>query len=235
MLEQALQWLKANSQVQRFDVDGRSVFSHKVFLPPESPQCEPLQLTTLQSVVDLCKHLVAQEKPPVIQVVGPVLVRVLGDLDAPSQTRQVFGVVGPALFSSGYSIYSSQRDFLNSLKTGFVNTSELSDLITLVGNVKHVSDANYKDDGISQSAKVATSLIQESDEPLRAEWALAPYRTFLEVEQPVSSFLLWARVTENRGVEFRLFESDGGKWKLDAIASIREFLQAKLPDATILA
>ena len=52
---------------------------------------------------------------------------------------------------------------------------------------------------------------------------LRPYRTFQEVEQPASQFLI--RVNE-RGIQF--VEADGGMWKLHARQTVQAFLQTAL-------
>ncbi len=53
---------------------------------------------------------------------------------------------------------------------------------------------------------------------------LRPYRTFLEVEQPESEFLL--RLDEQGRVG--LFEADGGMWKMTAKHSIADYLEFEL-------
>lgn len=54
--------------------------------------------------------------------------------------------------------------------------------------------------------------------------ALRPFRTFLEVEQPVSEFLL--RLDDDGNVG--LFEADGGMWQQTAKASITAYFEDKL-------
>lgn len=54
--------------------------------------------------------------------------------------------------------------------------------------------------------------------------ALRPFRTFLEVEQPVSEFLL--RLDDDGNVG--LFEADGGMWQQTAKASIAAYFEDKL-------
>ena len=56
--------------------------------------------------------------------------------------------------------------------------------------------------------------------------SLAPYRTFLEVEQPESDFVL--RV--NKEAKLALFEADGGFWKLEAVRLVKEYLSDNLKD-----
>ena len=55
---------------------------------------------------------------------------------------------------------------------------------------------------------------------------LRPFRTFQEVEQPESEFLL--RMDEEGNIG--LFEADGGMWKLTARQTVKAFLEAKLAD-----
>ena len=55
---------------------------------------------------------------------------------------------------------------------------------------------------------------------------LRPFRTFLEVEQPESEFLL--RVHPEEGIGF--FEADGGIWKLEAKKNIADYFNTNLAD-----
>jgi len=53
---------------------------------------------------------------------------------------------------------------------------------------------------------------------------LKPYRTFNEVEQPESEFLL--RLSD--GAQVALYEADGGAWKLTARRNIADYLRKQL-------
>ena len=53
---------------------------------------------------------------------------------------------------------------------------------------------------------------------------LRPYRTFNEVEQPASQFVF--RI--NKSANLALFEADGGKWQLEAISNIADYLMKEL-------
>lgn len=59
---------------------------------------------------------------------------------------------------------------------------------------------------------------------------LLPYRTFLEVDQPESSFVF--RVNEGRGgaPTFKLVAADGGLWKSQAMENVKKFLTDALAD-----
>lgn len=63
---------------------------------------------------------------------------------------------------------------------------------------------------------------------LKPRVTLRPYRTFLEVEQPESEFLLRLR----EGGKIGLFEADGGMWKQQAKKNIAEYFQEELQPCT---
>lgn len=58
---------------------------------------------------------------------------------------------------------------------------------------------------------------------------LAPYRTFPEIAQPLSKFLIRFQQSGKDGLPLvSLFEADGSMWKLEAIQSIKRYLAENL-------
>lgn len=55
---------------------------------------------------------------------------------------------------------------------------------------------------------------------------LKPFRTFTEITQPESAFVL--RMRESGGIQVALFEADGGAWKNEAILAIKDYLEIQL-------
>ena len=86
-----------------------------------------------------------------------------------------------------------------------------------------------KDDGFAQTITVKSGINHFIKQEIKNPVMLTPYRTFLEVEQPTSGYLL--RV-ERVGKQpyFYLYETDGGMWAFDAIANIKTWLEETLPD-----
>ena len=81
----------------------------------------------------------------------------------------------------------------------------------------------YNDNGIATTITTQKGVALQSNEQIRPIITLKPYRTFQEVEQPESIFLI--RVNE-RGITFT--EADGGMWKLKARQTVKAFLEAEL-------
>ena len=83
----------------------------------------------------------------------------------------------------------------------------------------------YNDNGIATTVTTQKGVALQSNEQIRPIITLKPYRTFQEVEQPESIFLI--RINE-RGISF--IEADGGMWKLRARETIKSYLGWKLKD-----
>ncbi len=81
----------------------------------------------------------------------------------------------------------------------------------------------YNDNGIATTVTTQKGVALQSNEQIRPIITLKPYRTFQEVEQPESIFLI--RVNE-RGITFT--EADGGMWKLKVRQTVKAFLEAEL-------
>lgn len=58
--------------------------------------------------------------------------------------------------------------------------------------------------------------------------SLAPYRTFQEVEQPISQFVF--RIGDRGTPEFKLVEAEGGIWKTEAVRKIKDYLELVLSE-----
>lgn len=79
---------------------------------------------------------------------------------------------------------------------------------------------------ISQEVSVRTVAVLKEQQTVQPIVRLQPYRTFLEVEQPASDFLLRL----DKEGHPALYEADGGAWKLEAKRSIAAYLGEQLAD-----
>ena len=57
---------------------------------------------------------------------------------------------------------------------------------------------------------------------------LKPFRTFVEVEQPLSNFVFRMKQDRYDGIQCALFEADGGAWKIAAMREIKTYLKEQL-------
>jgi hypothetical protein len=94
-----------------------------------------------------------------------------------------------------------------------------------------------EDDGITQQVGVKRGLSGALKDKiaLKAIVKLSPYRTFREVEQPESEFLLRVRLDNNDIPTVALFEADGGNWINHATENIVQYIQSLVPDISVIA
>lgn len=85
------------------------------------------------------------------------------------------------------------------------------------------------DDGMTQTVQVQTGVVTVGDVSLKNPIPLTPLRTFYEVEQVTSPFIL--RFDEN--AKAALYEGDGGAWRLYAVDSVVGWLRYHLADCNV--
>lgn len=120
----------------------------------------------------------------------------------------------------------SQERAIVELQSLYGATPDRDYLLDLLSRIDVNEGVSSVDNGVTQEVNVRTGAVLKQATPVRPIVQLQPYRTFLEVEQTVSDFLL--RVSKEG--EPTLFEADGGAWKLEAKRSIAAYLAEKLAD-----
>ena len=117
------------------------------------------------------------------------------------------------------------------LQSSFVDEGEGNDkplILKFTGLVKDEAVKTIGDDGVTQSATIKTGITTVGNAQVPNPVILAPYRTFPEIEQPLSKFIF--RMKNDRGPEAALFEADGKAWRNKAIRDIKEYLEKALED-----
>jgi len=116
------------------------------------------------------------------------------------------------------------------LLTWFEETPDREELLAILGNLQGSEIRVEADNGVAQNVTVRTELGPMDRTPLKTLWNLRPYRTFREIEQPESPFLLRLDSDEDRGFAGTLTPADGGRWKIEARERIAEYLADELAD-----
>ncbi len=130
------------------------------------------------------------------------------------------------LRSFAFGQYNSFEGFVVALQSQFLPSDERNELLNSLKLMTQSNEVHTEDNGVSQTvvAKAGATLGVMQVSPI---WKLSPFRTFTEVEQPSSAFLL--RLKQNgESAEFALHETDGGAWAIVAMQSIKEYLKLNL-------
>lgn len=121
--------------------------------------------------------------------------------------------------------WHDQESFAIALASLFADTPDKAYVLSMASSLTNDATSNSEDDGFTQRATVKAGLRMKEQITLKPRVDLAPFRTFPELDQPISQFVLRAR-TMGETPALMLVEADGGRWKVDAIAKIAEALKA---------
>lgn len=191
----------------------------------------PLTATSLNSLIDYINGKQKELRDSmIIHVESPTKVRLISGLTKERNREELFCVTtNPNGFQFDYPY--DQECFIINMQTAFEQTKETAIILTVAGNVENKTVANYGDDGTSQKATISKGIAGKEDVLVPNPVILRLYRTFLEVEQPESKFIFRIKEGNDGQPFFKLIEADGGIWKYEAVASIKEYLMENINPA----
>lgn len=239
MIKEALQYIVGLSEADVRDItlpDGTiQTYSDKPLnrLQKHIPMAgKKIYMSTLTSLVDYIKaNIDTMAEKMILHVVNPTTVELYSKLNE-ERDREYIAVVEARVPDFSFDIFMDRERFNIGLQSKFIDDpgSDKALILKFVGTVESGTVAEYGDDGVTQKATIKTGIATKGDAIVPNPVKLRPYRTFLEVEQPVSEFIF--RINDGRtgGVECAIFEADGGAWKMAATKSIKEYLQFELAD-----
>lgn len=195
-------------------------------LLPDQDLLETLELHSLDALVKLVRtEAVNAEAPLYITVPDHLTVQCFGSPQADARcVRQVY-YRARATDVPGWR-ESAQMGFEEAqiaLRTRFQETPDTLYAMKLLSDISCGANVVYNDNGIATTITTKKGVALQTNEKIRPLIKLKPYRTFQEVGQPESIFLV--RLND-RGISFA--EADGGMWKLKARETVVAFLTERL-------
>lgn len=172
-----------------------------------------------------------------VHVAGPSSVSVLGPLSERARVRETFLTAACTDLTDGFlGKFLSLEEFNVGLQVRFADADERKRILGLLSNVKSETVKSALDDGVTQVVQARAGVALVSDVAVPNPVLLTAYRTFRDVVQPSSLFVLRVQSGRTGGLpEAGLFEADGGAWRLTAIARIKDWLTEALPTIAVLA
>lgn len=239
MIKEALKYIVGLSEAKVQDItlpDGTvQTYSDKPLnrLSKHIPMVDSaIEMSTLTSLVDYIKaNIDSMAEKMIIQVVDPEKVVLFSQLNE-ERDREKMVVVKARIPDFPFGSFIEQEKFIINIQSKFIDDpkSDRALILKFSGTVETGTVAEYGDDGVTQKATVKTGIATKDEAIVPNPVKLRPYRTFLEVEQPVSDFIFRMKQGKYDGIECALFEADGGAWKMAATKSIKDYLQFELAD-----
>ncbi len=203
------------------------------------PEPQPLGLSTLQGVLDYLRDnrdgLGMLDS--LLHVVNANLVELRSTLRGVFEQRICYLRAACSRSEFPFGGFLDSETFIVSLLALFEESDERARVLRILGTIKDEAVKTSTDDGVTQIVSARAGVVAVQDAPVTNPVRLAPFRTFREVEQPVSPFILRLRPGKDGSLpSCALFEADGGAWELEAIANIKGFLRDQVPgDLSIIA
>ncbi len=187
-----------------------------------------VRFNSLESIVKMIKTEVIKQRalPIIVNISNHDFVKVFTTYDEDYERDSLYESVADVCHIGCIGSFTEHESAMIMLKSLFNETPDLEYVLHLLTKITEESSVSSNDNGLTQTveAKKGISLLEKVS--VKPRVSLKPYRTFLEVEQPESEFLL--RVSE--GGKIALFEADGGMWKISAKRSIKEYFLFELAD-----
>ncbi|WP_223823528.1 hypothetical protein [Rummeliibacillus sp. TYF-LIM-RU47] len=207
-----------------FVIDNQG--NHNEIRPLISRAAEPLEVNTLTGMVGYIKaNLEKQNANFYLQVYDEKTVYLKGVLDVEGR-RETLVTAKAITPKFHYEYFHQAEELIIALQSKFTPTQDRDLLMKVVGNVKEEDVRQTGDNGFSQAVTIKTGIASADDVLVPNPVTLAPYRTFLEVDQPTSDFIFRMK----KGPTGAIFEADGGVWRNQAIANVRDYLEEKLEE-----
>jgi hypothetical protein len=132
--------------------------------------------------------------------------------------------------------FHENEPFIIMCRSLFQHTEDLDYVVQLASKLVKQDEVITTDDGHSQSVQLRKGISGGMTERRTADGRvnLAPIRTFLEIEQVATDFLLRIENSQGSIPRLALFEADGGIWMIDAAKRIHDFLREAFPEIKII-
>ena len=203
----------------------QGTFSDKHLYRVENKLVDTITLSSLSGLAEMIKQEMNEYNLPLfVRATSAERVHVFGAIRDDMQREIPFTAVAKFI-GFDFNEYMSIENMIICLKSRFAPTEDRDYLVQLLGNITDQQSVQTKDDGITQSATVKSGIQLIGEQRIKPIVTLKPCRTFLEVEQPESDFLI--RLKDGRAA---LFEADGGAWEREAVKNVADKLRELLED-----
>lgn len=162
----------------------------------------------------------------VLHVASPLNVILRGPLTGEQRQRPAFAqATANDLVADLLGKFQRQETFVIAMQTRFASDGDRDVVLGLVGRLRDEQTIESEDDGVTQHVTQKAGVHVARQVAVPNPVTLAPFRTFREVEQVTSPFLLRVKRGDD-GPGVGLFEADGGAWQLAAVERVAEWLRA---------
>lgn len=235
MIKEAIEKIESMAAAVINVVENRT-YSNKPVHPVMEPSPKVLALGTLTGLRDYLSVNVDELAPDalILHIHDYKSVSLISRLKEPWRDRDALIHAECDTFKFPFGQFMDVENFIIRMQSQFVQDENTAAILKIVGNVTDSIVKQFNDDGVTQQATVKAGVSRVENIAIPNPVTLAPFRTFLEIEQPDSKFVFRMR-SGNEAPACALFEADGGVWKNTATLRIKEWLTEQTKDIAIIA
>lgn len=226
MLAEMIQKIVDLKQTQIFEINGQTYSDRDLeCIPPHVDHPTPINVNSLDSICAMVRRESKNvDRTIYVQAEDYNCVKVFTTY-LPDFSRHFLYAARADVpgFPSGWR---DREKAIIELRSLCIPTEGSQYLLDLLSKISDESSVSTTDNGVTQTVEARQGVALNSNVSIKPRVSIRPFRTFLEVPQPESEFIL--RVDKARGIG--LIEADGGVWKLEAKRAIADYFRLELAD-----
>ena len=234
MIKEAITEIVALAAPEIYEIGGDTYTTRELRrVAPHIDRPEAIGFASLDGVVQAIKAEIEREeisKPVFINVESHKNARVFTTLRGDNLRRDSL-YTASAVLPHPHPEWSDHEDAIIMLRSRFVPNEDVEYLLDLLSRISSDDSVTSNDNGVSQNVTATTGVALKTVERVKSRVSLAPYRTFLEVAQPESEFILRVQAGDKDAKtppRIGIIEADGGAWKLAAKRGIADYFRREL-------
>lgn len=225
MLKEFVSYLLDLNRPEIVEQDGKVYATNNLKRLDIEKDVRCIEARSLSGLVQYVKSNFDTDRKFMIHVENPTSVSLYDALDDENNRRRFLEATAmlPAIT---FDRFMQSENFNIQLQSKFVQTDDSAKIQKLVGTIVEDESVQTTDDGISQRVTAKIGVATLGDVGVPNPVSLKPIRTFIEVPQPESEFVLRIQ----KGPQAALFEADGAAWEINAMHNIKEYLDEQLEE-----
>lgn len=231
--------IQGASETKILELDGKQYSTKQLFNAPAPTEhlADALEIYSLTGLVDYCKTQVdgLKKEELILHVVSPTQVNLVSKLTPELNQRHGYVKAKCSGEPFKFGAFLPHSKFMIAIQAQFQDYGDRAKVIKVLGTIRNDLATTSQDDGMTQRVTASAGIALQQEVAVPNPVMLRPYRTFTEIEQPPSQFVLRVQKGREEPHEVALFEADGGRWKGEALVAIREYLTANIPDIAVIA
>lgn len=227
MLKAFVEKIVSISGPKTFEIEGKTFASQQLQeITPEKPFPRSISVSGLDSVCKLVRNEVDKVgRKLFIQCDSYKSVKVFSTY-GDEFDRYYLYTCNADTPSVSVGCFMTYENAVIELRSLYIPNDDTKYLLALLSSISSESKVTSSDNGVTQKVEATSGIALKEMVEVKPRVVLKPFRTFVEVEQPESEFLLRIDKTGCIG----LFQADGGVWKLEATRNVAAYFEKELAD-----